>query len=73
MTKRWLGLKDADVVIDAAAGTFTADVLIDGCAVNGPGGTGFTGRWRVARGLILAVVAEAVCYEGESSRRGPRG
>jgi 4'-phosphopantetheinyl transferase EntD len=52
LTGRWLGFHDADVTIDAAAGTF--DVRLLATASGFP--DGFAGRWLAEGGLILTAV-----------------
>jgi 4'-phosphopantetheinyl transferase EntD len=52
LTKRWLGFKDAVVEIDRD-GTFIARLLVTDPRVV----DGFTGRWLVRDGLLLAAIA----------------
>jgi 4'-phosphopantetheinyl transferase EntD len=54
---RWLGFHDADIVIDRAAATFQATLLVEGPPYGGTPLTGFTGRYAVSNGLILTAVA----------------
>jgi 4'-phosphopantetheinyl transferase EntD len=57
LTRLWLGFEDADITIYPADATFQARLLV---TASGPGGypmTGFTGRWLVADGLIVTVIA----------------
>jgi 4'-phosphopantetheinyl transferase EntD len=57
LTGRWLGFEEATLDIDAAAGTFHARVLIDGTRTDGgPPLTALSGRFTVARDLILTAV-----------------
>jgi enterobactin synthetase component D / holo-[acyl-carrier protein] synthase len=55
LTGRWLGFADADIVIDAADGTFSARLLVP--APNGTALTGFTGKWLARDGLLVAAIA----------------
>jgi 4'-phosphopantetheinyl transferase EntD len=57
LTRRWLGFEQASVEIDAARGTFTATLLVDGPEVNGAELTAFAGRWLVSNGLIATAIA----------------
>ena len=52
LERRWLGFEDARLTIDPA-GTFRAEVLIDGPL------TELTGRFMVARGLVATAVTVA--------------
>ena len=56
LTGRWLGFEDARVTIDPA-GTFAAEILIDGTTHAGPPLTEMSGRWLVRDGLVLAAIA----------------
>ena len=56
LTGRWLGFEDARVTIDPA-GTFEAEILIDGTTHAGPPLTGMSGRWLVRDGLVLTAIA----------------
>lgn len=51
LARTWLGFADAALVIDPAAGAFTATI-----GVGGPV-TGFTGRFAVRGGLVLTAIA----------------
>lgn len=51
LTHRWLGFEEAEVRVDLAAGTFTADLLADD-----PPMAALTGRWTVVRGIVLTAV-----------------
>jgi 4'-phosphopantetheinyl transferase EntD len=55
LTGRWLGFEDASV--EVGDGTFTARFLVPGPRVGDRVLDGFTGRWTVRNGLILAAVA----------------
>jgi 4'-phosphopantetheinyl transferase EntD len=56
LTGRWLGFHDADVTIDAAAGTFRARPLAGAVADGDLPLAGFAGRWLAEGGLILTAV-----------------
>jgi 4'-phosphopantetheinyl transferase EntD len=57
LTGRWLGFEDAVVDFDAAAGTFTARLLVPGPTLAGRELTGFSGRWAVGEGLVVTAIA----------------
>ncbi len=57
LTGRWLGFADAAVTIGQADGTFTARLLVPGPDLDGTPLTGFSGRWLIRDGLILAAIA----------------
>jgi 4'-phosphopantetheinyl transferase EntD len=57
LTERWLDFEDANIAIDPIAGTFTAQLRVNGPRVNSRPLTGFTGRWLVDNGLILTAIA----------------
>jgi 4'-phosphopantetheinyl transferase EntD len=60
LTGRWLGFDDACVTFEPAAGTFRAEILTDGARTDGgPPLTEVTGRYLIARGLILTAVSIA--------------
>jgi len=60
LTGRWLGFEEARLSIDPAGGAFRAEILVDGVRTDGgPPLTELTGRFLVARGLVLT----AVCIE----------
>jgi enterobactin synthetase component D / holo-[acyl-carrier protein] synthase len=57
LARRMLGFDEAELTIDATAGTFTARLLVPGTRVDGqPALTGFTGRWLVKNDLVLTAV-----------------
>jgi 4'-phosphopantetheinyl transferase EntD len=56
LARRWLGFESADVVIDAAGGTFTARLLVPGPVVNGSPLTLLHGRWLSGQGLLVTAV-----------------
>jgi 4'-phosphopantetheinyl transferase EntD len=65
LTGRWLGFEQARLRFDPDAGTFTAELLVDGPVVAGSPVPGFTGRWLVTGGLILTAVV-LIAQEGDS-------
>ncbi|MFC7548120.1 4'-phosphopantetheinyl transferase [Plantactinospora sp. GCM10030261] len=60
LTGRWLGFEEARITIDATgdmAGTFTADLLVDGPVLPQHGPLrGFAGRWLAQRGLVVTAI-----------------
>ncbi|GDY31910.1 4'-phosphopantetheinyl transferase family protein [Gandjariella thermophila] len=54
---RWLGFEDAAVTIHPDTRTFEAKLLVPGPVLAGRPLTGFTGRWLVRDGLVLAAIA----------------
>jgi 4'-phosphopantetheinyl transferase EntD len=57
VTRRWLGFEEADLVL-RRDGTFTARLLATGATIPAGGPlTGFTGRWVIADGLVVTVIA----------------
>jgi 4'-phosphopantetheinyl transferase EntD len=67
LTRRWLDFDEADIALDAAAGTFTARLLVPGPRVAGRDLTGFAGRWLVEDGLLVTATA----VPADACRRGP--
>ena len=57
LTLRWLDFAEATLTVDAAAGTFSARLLVAGETVSGPPLTGFEGRWLARDGLVLTAIA----------------
>jgi 4'-phosphopantetheinyl transferase EntD len=57
LAQRWLGFEEAEVVIDADGGTFTARLLVPGPLVAGSPLTCLHGRWRAGHGLVAAAIA----------------
>lgn len=57
LTSRWLDFTDATLTVDAAAGTFTARLLVTGTTAAGRPLTGFTGRWLAREGLVITTIA----------------
>jgi 4'-phosphopantetheinyl transferase EntD len=56
LARRWLGFEDADIVINAADGSFETRLLVPGPMVSGSPLAGFTGRWLARDGLILTAI-----------------
>ena len=54
---RWLGFEDAELTIDPRRRAFSASLLVAGPLVAGAELSGFSGRWLVADGLVLAAIA----------------
>jgi 4'-phosphopantetheinyl transferase EntD len=54
---RWLGFEDAEVEIDAQAGTFEARLLVPGPALASGPLRGFSGRWMARDGRLLTAIA----------------
>jgi 4'-phosphopantetheinyl transferase EntD len=69
LTKRWLGFKDAFVEIDQD-GTFIARLLVTGPHVADRVVDGFTGRWLIRDGLLLAAIA-VLSAQGNSRGTAP--
>jgi 4'-phosphopantetheinyl transferase EntD len=60
VTRRWLGFEEADIVL-RRDGTFAARLLATGATIPEGGPlTGFTGRWLIADGLVVTVIASAL-------------
>jgi len=57
VAQRWLDFEEADIDIDARAGTFTARLLVPGPLVAGGPLSVLYGRWLVGRGLLLTAIA----------------
>jgi 4'-phosphopantetheinyl transferase EntD len=57
VTQEWLGFGDAEIVIDAAGGTFTARLLVPGPPVTGSPLTSLRGRWLADHGLVVTAIA----------------
>jgi 4'-phosphopantetheinyl transferase EntD len=60
LTGSWLGFEDASVAVDRERGTFSAQLLVPGPAVEGRRLDGFSGRWLAAEGLVLSAIAVSV-------------
>jgi 4'-phosphopantetheinyl transferase EntD len=56
LTGRWLGFEQAAITVEPEAGTFTAELLEPGEALDGRRLAGFDGRWLVRDGLVLTAV-----------------
>jgi 4'-phosphopantetheinyl transferase EntD len=59
LTRMWLGFEDAAVRIDRSRGTFGASLLIPGPTLGDRPLMGFTGRWLLDDGVLLAAIALA--------------
>jgi enterobactin synthetase component D / holo-[acyl-carrier protein] synthase len=59
LTHRWLGFGDAVIDIDPAAGTFTAQLAVDGLVVDGQALGQLSGRWLIRQGLIITAIVAA--------------
>jgi enterobactin synthetase component D / holo-[acyl-carrier protein] synthase len=57
LAHRWLGFEDADITINAADGTFAAQLLVPSIMISGLPLTGFAGRWLASGGLVAAAIA----------------
>jgi 4'-phosphopantetheinyl transferase EntD len=57
LAERWLGFEDAIVTFDRVGEAFSARLLVSGPTLNGHELTGFTGRWLVRDGFVLAAIA----------------
>ena len=57
LTQRWLGFNDAVIRINAADGTFTAQLLVPGPVLGGRQLTEFSGRWLARNGLLITSIA----------------
>ncbi len=56
LTRRWLGFEEAAVTVEPEEGTFTADLLEPGEALDGRRLASFAGRWLVRDGLVLTAI-----------------
>lgn len=56
LTRRWLGFEDAELSIDAQAGSFRARLLVPAPVVAGAPLTEMRGRWCVEDGLVATAV-----------------
>jgi 4'-phosphopantetheinyl transferase EntD len=54
---RWLGFEDAEVTIDLDRGSFTARLLVPGPTLAGREVRGFSGRWSLGDGIVVAAIA----------------
>jgi 4'-phosphopantetheinyl transferase EntD len=61
LADKWLGFEDVDMVLGMHDGTFSAQLLVPGPAVDGAPLKGFRGRWKVSdRVVMTAVVVPAL-------------
>lgn len=65
LTSRELDFSEAEIAVDAAGGTFSARLLVQGPELDGEPLRGMTGRWEAQRGLIVTA-----CFLGSASRPG---
>jgi 4'-phosphopantetheinyl transferase EntD len=65
LAERWLGFEDAHLEIDRERRSFTAQLLVPGPRLDGRELGGFSGRWLVRDGLVLAAIALAAPGGGE--------
>jgi 4'-phosphopantetheinyl transferase EntD len=56
LTRRRLGFQEAEITIDARAGTFVARILVPAPVVGSSPLDRFTGRWLACRGLVLTAI-----------------
>ncbi|OEV32183.1 4'-phosphopantetheinyl transferase [Streptomyces nanshensis] len=56
LTARELDFSEAEIAIDAEAGTFSARLLVEGPVVDGERLRTMTGRWEAQRGLVVTAV-----------------
>lgn len=59
LTSRELDFSEAEITLDADAGTFSARLLVEGPVLGGERLSGFTGRWAARRGLLVTAVVLA--------------
>jgi 4'-phosphopantetheinyl transferase EntD len=59
LTQKWLGFEEASITLDPA-GTFDARLLVPGPVVAGVRLSGFSGRWLVGDGLVIAAIVVPV-------------
>ncbi|GAA0489317.1 4'-phosphopantetheinyl transferase superfamily protein [Streptomyces sp. NPDC046215] len=57
LTGQELGFEEAELEVDADAGTFSARLLVPGPVAGGRRLDGFTGRWLAAEGLVVTAIA----------------
>lgn len=70
LAERWLGFEDAEVTIDREHRSFSARLLVPGPRVEGKQLCGFSGRWLVHDGLLLAAIAVGAGTAAAGSRVG---
>jgi 4'-phosphopantetheinyl transferase EntD len=56
LTRRWLGFEQAAVAVEPEQGTFTAELLEPGAALDGRRLARFDGRWLIRDGLVLTAI-----------------
>ena len=56
LARRWLGFEEADILINAADGSFETRLLVPGPTVGGAPLAGFSGRWLAREGLLLTAI-----------------
>jgi 4'-phosphopantetheinyl transferase EntD len=59
LTQKWLGFEEASISL-SPTGTFTAKLMVPGPVVAGDRLDGFTGRWIVGDGLVVAAIVVPV-------------
>jgi 4'-phosphopantetheinyl transferase EntD len=57
LTGEWLGFGDVHLELDARAGTFAAELLVEGPMIDGRRLTQFDGRFTVEAGTVITAVA----------------
>jgi 4'-phosphopantetheinyl transferase EntD len=68
IARRWLGFHEADIVIDPAAATFTAALLVPGPDFGEATLDGFTGRFTIGNGIVLTAISVIPPDSAGSSR-----
>lgn len=68
LTHRWLDFEEAIVTPDPHAGTFAARLLVPGPVVDGRRLDGFSGRWTVAKGLVVTAITVLAPAEASANR-----
>jgi 4'-phosphopantetheinyl transferase EntD len=66
LAEKWLGFEDAVVAVDPQRRTFVARLLVPGPVLESGELRGFSGRWLVRDGLVLAAIALAAEAGGEA-------
>jgi 4'-phosphopantetheinyl transferase EntD len=57
LARRWLGFEDAVLSLDPEAGTFSAELLVEGPPLAAGPLQAFSGRWLVGDGFIFTAIA----------------
>jgi 4'-phosphopantetheinyl transferase EntD len=57
LTRTWWGFEDISVIIEPAAGTFSARLLVPGPVAGARPVRGCTGRWACEQGIVVTAVA----------------